>query len=70
MQTEFPLTLTYDEVDYIIEGQLTIKVNGKEITAKAGDMLLIPSGSKIVWSALNYAKFIYVTYPANWSELL
>jgi len=68
-QTEFPWTLNYDEVDYIIEGQLTIKINGKEIVAKAGDMLLIPAGSSIVWSA-DYARFVYVTYPANWEELV
>ena len=27
-QTEFPWTLNYDEVDYVIEGRLTIRING------------------------------------------
>ena len=31
--------------------------------------MLIPKGSKIQFSAEDYAKFIYVVYPANWSEL-
>lgn len=69
-KTEFPWTLTYDEVDYIIEGELTIKINGQDIVAKPGDILLIPAGSSIIFSALDRAKFVYITYPANWSELL
>ncbi len=69
-ETEFPWTLTYDEIDYIIEGELTVKINGKDIVAKAGDWMLIPAGSSIVWSAKQYAKFTYITYPANWEELL
>ena len=67
-QTEFPWTLNYDEVDYVIEGQLTIRINGCDIVANAGDMVLIPAGSSIVFSALDHARFVYVTYPANWSE--
>ena len=67
-QTEFPWTLNYDEVDYVIEGELTIKINGKNIVAGPGDMVLIPAGSSIYFSALDHARFIYVTYPANWAE--
>lgn len=69
-ETEFPWTLTYDEIDYIIEGELTIKIREKEITARAGDLLLIPAGSEIIWSAKEYAKFVFVTYPANWADLV
>ena len=36
--------------------------------ANVGDMVLIPAGSSIVFSALDHARFVYVTYPANWSE--
>ncbi|MDR3320874.1 MAG: ethanolamine utilization protein, partial [Synergistaceae bacterium] len=30
-RTSFPWTLRYDEVDYILEGALEIKVNGKSV---------------------------------------
>ena len=40
-QTEFPWTLNYDEVDYVIDGQLTIRINGCDIVANAGDMVNI-----------------------------
>lgn len=69
-ESEFDWSLPYDEIDYIIEGELTIKVNGKEIVAKAGDVLLLPKGSKFTWSARKYSKSIYITYPANWQDLL
>lgn len=69
IKTTFPWTLTYDEVDYIIQGRLEIIIEGRKIIGEAGDVILIPKGSKIKFSAPDYAKFIYVVYPANWSEL-
>lgn len=66
--SEFDWTLNYDEVDYIIEGTLVIKTGGEEISGNAGDVIMIPKGSSISFSAPGYVKFFYVTYPANWSE--
>lgn len=65
---EFDWTLNYDEVDYIIEGTLEIKIGDRKVTGNAGDVILIPKGSSIKFSAPGYVKFIYVTYPANWAE--
>ncbi|MDR3254397.1 MAG: cupin domain-containing protein [Synergistaceae bacterium] len=67
-KTSFPWTLRYDEVDYILEGALEIKVNGNVVTGNAGDVLYIPKNSSIEFSAPYYAKFVYVTYPADWSN--
>ncbi len=66
--SEFDWTLNYDEVDYVIEGTLVIKTGGEEIPGNAGDVIMIPKGSSISFSAPGYVKFFYVTYPANWSE--
>ena len=68
-ETTFPWTLTYDEIDYIIEGRLEILIDGRKVVGEAGDVILIPKNSKIEFSAPNYAKFLYFVYPANWSEL-
>ena len=68
-ETTFPWTLTYDEIDYIIEGRLEILIDGRKVVGEAGDIILIPKNSKIEFSAPNYAKFLYFVYPANWSEL-
>lgn len=66
-QTTFDWTLNYDEIDYVIEGTLSIIIDGKTVTAGPGELILIPKGSKIKFSVPNYARFIYVTYPADWA---
>lgn len=66
--TTFDWTLNYDEIDYVIEGSLSIISNGHTVTANAGELVLIPKGSSIQFSVPNYARFIYVTYPADWSN--
>lgn len=67
-ETTFDWTLGYDEIDYVIEGTLNIVMNGKTATANAGELVLIPKGSSIKFSVPNYARFIYVTYPADWAN--
>lgn len=66
--TTFDWTLGYDEIDYIIEGTLSIIIDGRRITANAGELILIPSGSRIQFSVEGKARFIYVTYPADWQH--
>ncbi|EPY13639.1 MULTISPECIES: cupin domain-containing protein [Paenibacillus] len=67
-ETTFDWTLNYDEVDYVIEGHLDVIIDGTKVSAGPGEVILIPNGSKIQFSVPEYARFIYVTYPANWAE--
>ena len=67
--SEFPWELTYEEIDYVIEGTLTVTIDGKKYTAHAGDVLFVPSGSKVIWGAPDKARIFYATYPANWADL-
>ena len=67
-ETTFDWTLNYDEIDYVIEGHLDIIIDGRKISADAGEIILIPKGSKIQFSVPDYARFIYVTYPADWAS--
>lgn len=66
--TEFSWHLNYDEIDYVIEGELTIKYGETSVTAKAGEVILIPKGSDIRFCAAQSARFLYVTYPADWQN--
>lgn len=66
-KTTFDWTLNYDEIDYVIEGTLSIIIDGETVTAKKGELILIPKGSKIKFSVPDYARFLYVTYPADWA---
>lgn len=68
--SEFEWELTYEEIDYVIEGRLTVTIDGKKYTAQAGDVVFVPSGSKVIWGSPDKAKVFYATYPANWADLL
>lgn len=67
-ETSFPWTLNYDEIDYVIEGNLDIIIDGKKVSAGPGELIFIPKGSNIHFSVPKFARFLYVTYPANWNE--
>lgn len=64
----FPWTLTYDEIDIVLEGELVI-TRGQEVArGLAGDVLYIPRGSSIEFSTPTSVRFVYVTYPADWEQ--
>lgn len=66
--TTFDWTLNYDEIDYVIEGTLSIIKNGKKVTAGPGEIILIPHGSSIQFQVEEHARFLYITYPADWAN--
>jgi len=67
--SKLPWLLNYDEVDYVIEGEFVLEVEGQVFHAKAGDVLYIPKGSQVVFSSPTFCKIFYATYPANWADL-
>lgn len=67
-QTTFPWTLRYDEVDYVIEGRLEVRMDGRTVSAGPGEVIFIPKDSSISFSAPQFARFLYVTYPADWQN--
>ena len=69
-KSSFDWELCYEEVDIILEGSLSIAINGRTYYASQGDVLFIPRGSKVTWSTSGHVKLFYVTYPANWSDLM
>lgn len=64
-ETTFDWTLNYDEIDYVIERHMDVITDGTKVSAGSGEVILIPKGCKIKFSVPEYARFIYVTYPAN-----
>ncbi|MFR0732987.1 MAG: hypothetical protein ACLSHU_01135 [Oscillospiraceae bacterium] len=55
-------------MDYVIEGTLTVRTQSGSVTAGPGQVIFIPKGSQIQFSAPEYARFLYVTYPADWQN--
>lgn len=66
--SSFDWTLKYDEIDYIIDGTLEIIVDGVKSTAGKGDIIYIPRDTDVTFNTPDSTRFMYVTYPANWSE--
>jgi ethanolamine utilization protein EutQ len=63
---EFPWTLTYAEIDIVLEGELVIRRGSEAVHGFPGDTIFIPKGSKISFGTPSLARFVYVTYPADW----
>ena len=68
-KSQLPWHLTYDEVDYVVEGTFTLQANGKTYTCGAGDVMYIPKDTQVVFGSPSTCKVLYVTYPANWAEV-
>lgn len=66
--TQFPWTLSYDEYDIILSGTLEIKVGERTYTGHPGDVFYIPKGSAISFCSPDKARYVYVTYPADWQN--
>ncbi len=64
---QFPWTFDYDEIEYVIEGELHIITDQGTVVGLPGDVIFIPKGSNIQFATPSWAKFLYVTYPADWS---
>ena len=65
-KTTFPWHLDYDEVDYVIEGRLDVISGDEVMSAGPGEIIFMPKGSDIQCYVKDKARFIYVTYPADW----
>lgn len=66
--TRFPWTLSYDEYDVVLSGTLEIRVGERTYTGHAGDVFYIPKGSSISFCSPDKARYVYVTYPADWQN--
>ncbi len=68
--TSFEWTLTYDEYDMVIEGELEIEIDGCIVRGGPGDIIYIPKGSHIHFQTPTFTRYAYFVYPANWQELI
>lgn len=64
----FPWMLDYDEIEYVIEGELHITTAQGVTVGRPGDVIYVPKGASITFGTPSWAKFLYVTYPAQWAS--
>ncbi len=67
-QGEMAWTLTYDEIDIVLEGELVITRGGEQVRGGPGDTIYIPKGSSITFGTPSRTRFVYVVFPVNWNE--
>lgn len=60
-------TVTYDEVLVVTTGIFSVVVDGVATTARAGEMIFLPRGTKLTYRAEEAAEVIYVSYP-HWAQ--
>lgn len=65
---EMAWTLTYDEIDIVLEGELVITRGSEQVRGKPGDVIYIPKGSSITFGTPDWTRFVYVVFPVNWNE--
>ena len=64
----FPWTLSYDEIQIVLEGELHIGTPEGTKIAKQGDVMYVPKGSSITFGTPSWTRFVYVTFPADWES--
>lgn len=61
-------TVTYDVVDIVTKGVFTVRSADGAKTAKAGEVIFMTAGTKVVYQAEeDNTEVVYVTYP-HWSD--
>lgn len=65
---EFPWTLSYDEIDVVLEGELVITRGREVVRGGPGDVIFIPKGSSSTFGTPRHTRFVYVAFPADWNK--
>ncbi len=65
---EVQWTLSYDEIDIVLEGELVITRGSEQVRGKTGDLIYIPKGSSVTFGTPGWARFVYVVFPVNENE--
>ena len=64
-ESNFEWDVTCEEIYYVIQGTLSVEINGKKYIANEGDVLFIPKNSKVIFGSDDKARMFYTTYPSN-----
>ena len=65
-----PWTLPYEEVFYVIEGELTLHLDGRPTVAAAGEVVTLEKGATVVYEGAPGTRAFFSLVPANWLEIL
>ena len=58
-ESKFMWKLLYEEIDYVIDGSISIQIDERKYIASKGDVIFIPKGTEVTWEAIDKAKILY-----------
>lgn len=53
----------FDEIDYVLEGEVELITEVETVTVKEGDCFLIQDGDKLRWRMTKFSKMVFFIYP-------
>ncbi|MCG8531761.1 MAG: cupin domain-containing protein [Desulfovibrionales bacterium] len=62
-QTRFEQTFACETCCHLLEGSLTVIINGEYISVHEGDVMHIPAGADVVWETFETARLFYTRLP-------
>lgn len=65
-----PWTLPYEEVFYVIEGELILHLDGRTVSAASGDVVTIEKGATVEYEGTPGTRAFFSLVPANWLETM
>ncbi len=62
-------TVTYDEVLFVHEGEMSIVTGGEQWQCKPGDIVWLPKGTTLSYDASKgRCAYFYALYPVDWAK--
>lgn len=58
-----PWTVAYDEALIITKGRFTVESEGRNTTARPGEVIYLRAGTDLIYRAEEECEVVYVTYP-------
>lgn len=65
---EFEWSLGYDEVLYVIAGEVTVEHAGGTEYGGPGDVFFVPRGNTVTYRFAGECEVFFATYPVDWAE--
>lgn len=53
----------FEEIDYVLEGEVRLSSATETLTARAGDCFLIQDGDRFRWEMVKPSKMVFFIYP-------
>lgn len=63
-----PWTLPYEEVLYVVQGELTLTHGEEQVVAQAGDLVTLEKGATVVYAGTAGTRLVFSLVPADWLE--